>query len=304
MSVLLCLVVACSGSPTSAGDDGPVPTGIILAATPNGQEAGTYLIDIATGDLTQISDHGNPLSVAVEGRYSGASRFIYGRRTAPEPRDLMQLSLMRKDTAVLLAWPTPDLLAGAYDLSADERLLAIQTLNWPSARSQLSIVDLALGTWTPIIDNANRIDTIPLTSIRWSPDGTRLYAVTDLWPDRSELVRIDLSTQQFRTLSPVVKIDYEASVDVSLDGQLLAFGDAQGRVSFRDRDGDEVTGYPAVPAGVSRPVFSPDGRFLAFQEFGPAPDGGISITLMRLSDGKRWPLKVNADFEVWLSDWI
>ncbi len=51
-----------------------------------------------------------------------------------------------------------------------------------------------------------------------------------------------------------------------------------------------------------RPTFSPDGRFLAYQELGP--EGEAGIVLMRLSDGKRWPLKMNADFVVWLSDWI
>lgn len=296
-------VLACTGSPTTGGEPEPTPTGTILVGTPNGSEAGTYLVDVETGAVTQIAAGGDPLSVAFSGGYSKLSGFVYGLRTQPEPRHIMRVSLAQRDTAILLEQSDQELLVGTFDLNSGETSLAIQTLHWPTGKARLSSVNLDIGAWTPIVDADSRIDALPLTSIKWSPDGTTLYAVTELFPDRSELVRIDLATQLFRVISPMTPISAPLSVDVSPDGGVLAHADGAGRTTFRDTDGNPLQGYPELPLRTLRPTFSPDGKFMAYQMLLDGIGEG-PIILMRLSDGKRWPLKINATFTVWLSDWI
>lgn len=292
-------IVGCSNSPTSGGDHGPVPTGTILVGTPNGVERGAYLVDLATGGLEQIVSGISPFSIAFQGGYSAARNSVYGLSVADTQR-IVELNLASRavDTVLMVpdrAW------TGAYDISADGRTLAIQTA---TLVVRLWTVDIGSGVWTQLVDHVGRIDTIPLASIRWSPDGKHLFVITEVFPDRSELVRVDLDTERFAVISPVTPItNATPSLDVSADAQLISHGDGDGNVIFRDADGVMVSGLPNIPGRVSRPRFSPDSRFLAYQEVLPL-DHVIKIFMVRLSDGKRWELKMDADFEVWLVDWI
>lgn len=297
--VLISSALACTGSPTHGGEPEPTPTGTILVGTPNGPEAGTYLVDIVTGSVTTVDAGSPPLSVAWQGGYSKARDVIYGTSVSA-PLDILTLPLGGGTPSTLLAIPA-SASPGAYDISVDGQRLAIQIA---ASTVQLWSVDLGTGTWTRHRDQVAGIDTIPLSRLRWSPDGHHLFALIDLFPVRSELVRIDLQTDEFQVISPATPVRIVTSVDVSPDGRTVAHGDGMAHIIFRNPDGDPLPGFPEIPGTVSRPTFSPDGKFIAFQEFDPEQDYRISIILMRLSDGKRWPLKVNAEFEVWLSDWI
>lgn len=291
---------ACSGTPTGGGEPQPTPVGTILAGSPNSPENGTYLIDIATGTATRVATGQDPLSVAFQGGYSAADRIVYGVSTLPPPDRIMAISMESGDTSVVIEMSDADSFIGAFHLSPDGRSLAIQTQYWPTGKVRLSTVDLATRTWTPIVDAVGGLDTIPLASIRWSPDGRTVYAVTDLFPDRSELIKIDLATQHFTIISPTTKVN--GSLDVSPDGQLIAHADGDGRITLRNPEGHPVSGLPEIASRAIRPAFSPDGKFLSYQAL--ASDGPRETILMRLSDGKRWPLKIEGDLNLWLSDWF
>src|SRR5690606_2622832 len=120
------------------------------------------------------------------------------------------------------------------------------------------------------------------------------------WPDPTGMFRIDLATQRFHEISPPTPITVEPWVAISPDGNKVAHA-VDGSISFKDTNGALLSGLPEMPDRTSRPVFSPDGKFLAYQEY---VDQTIRIMMVRLSDGRLWELDVDADFEVWLVDWI
>lgn len=300
--LILAGTVACTGTPTGGGEPELTPAGTILAGSPNDPENGTYLIDVVTGAVTRIADRGDPLSVAFQGGYSTSGGFVYGRRSQPAPRNFMKVEVASGSASTLLEVPDPDMLVGAYDLSADGGRLVLQTQDAQTGGIRVSTVDLATRTWTQISDAVGRLDTIPLGSIKWSLDGKNLYAVTEVYPDRSELIKINVATSRFEIISPTTRDRAPLWLDISPDDQVLAHGDGTFKITFRDRDGTPLQGYPEIQPGVSRPTFSPDGKFLAVQTF--SATGEDDIVLMRLSDGKRWPLKIEGDLTLWLSDWF
>lgn len=294
-------LASCSGAPTGGGDPEPMPTGTILAGTPNGVQRGTYLIDIASGAVTQIAQAGEPLSVAWQGGYSAARGSVIGTRAYPLPNRVRAIELASGDTTTLFEAPSIDDLTGAYAVSPSGSRLAIQTQHWPTGEITLSLIDLTTGSRTPIRDLVGGIDELPLRTIDWTPDESALFVTTDVYPDRSEVVRIDLGTQEFRIVSPTTVVD--GDLDVSPDGRVVAHKDGSGRIILRGPDGVPLPQYPEIPGLVMRPTFSPDGKFLAYQELS-IESGEGDIILMRLSDGKRWTLKIQADVRPWLSDWF
>lgn len=302
LTAVTAILVACQGTPTGSGTAELLPEGRILAASPNNPENGSYLIDVETGAVTRIASLQNPFTVAFQGGYSAASNLIYGVRVDSTTDLVTGVSLTSGDTLLLAVMPDNGHLLGTVRLSPDGRTLAVQIWQWRIDKIELVTIDLATGTWTRIVDQATGIDAIPLTSLRWAPDGRFLYTLTEVFPDRSELVRIDLATNEFEILSPTTQINWSLWIDLSPDGKTVAHGDGSGRILFRNTDGEELDGYPEVLPPVMRPTWSPDGKFLAYQELGPEGEG--AIILMRLSDGKRWPLQIEGDLNLWLADWI
>src|SRR5690606_15426408 len=163
---------------------------------------------------------------------------------------------------------------GAYHLSPDGRIMAVQTA---TLVVQLWTVDLESGIWTQRIDAAAALDTIPLTGIRWSPDGQQLFAVTEVYPHPSTLMRIDLADDHFEVISPAAPINISPWLDVSPDGRVIAHGESSGSLTLRDTNGMVLTEYPETLGFIGRPIFSADGKFLAYQEHSGAPNFTITI---------------------------
>src|SRR5690606_35942532 len=74
----LVLAAACTGTPTGGGDPSATPTGSILVATPNGDEAGIYLVNVVTGRTTRIDVGAVPFTVSWQGGYSPHRNVVYG----------------------------------------------------------------------------------------------------------------------------------------------------------------------------------------------------------------------------------
>lgn len=293
---------ACTGVPTGGNDPEPTPTGTILAGSPNEPEDGSYLINVETGSVKRIATGQNPFTVAFQGGYSEPERFVYGIRADSATNRVVAVSLVSGDTLLLAAMPDEDHLLGAIRLSPDGQTLAAQIWQWRIDKIELVLIDLATGTWTRLVDQVTGIDALPLASLAWSPDGRHLYVLTEVFPDRSELVQVSLGSGLFEIISPTTPINGPLWLDISPDGQTIAHGHGDGEIVFRNADGGELIGLPELMPRVGRPVWSPDGEFIAYQELGSG--GERAIVLMRLSDGKRWPLEIEGDLNLWLSDWI
>jgi Tol biopolymer transport system component len=296
------IAAGCTGSPTGGGEPELLPTGTILAGSPNNPEYGSYLIDVETGTVTQIATRQNPFLVALQGGYSSRDDLVYGVRADSATGRVVAVSLTTGDTTLLAEMPDDGHLLGAVRLSPDGRTLAMQVWQWRIDKIETVLIDLATGTWNRLVDQATGIDAIPLDSFRWAPDGRFLYALTEVFPDRSELVRIDPTTAQFEIISPTTPITGPLWIDLSPDGKTVAHGDGSAAILYRDADGELLGGFPEVQPRVMRPTWSPDGKFLAYQELGSEGEG--AIILMRLSDGKRWPLEIEGGLRLWLADWF
>jgi Tol biopolymer transport system component len=189
---------------------------------------------------------------------------------------------------------------GSYDLSPDGRKLAIQTGGIGGIR--LWQVDLVSGNWERWIDAASGLDAVPLTGLKWTPDAKYVYALTEVYPaGTSELVRLSATTDESEILSASTDISIVPWLDIASDGARLAHGQGDARLVFRDPSGKIIESLPTAGPTIGRPVLSPDGRFVAFMTLGSE---ARSIEIMRLSDGSRWPLQIQEDFELWPVDWF
>jgi Tol biopolymer transport system component len=275
----------------------------MLVSTPNHPGYGTYLVDVESGAITKIANAQNPLSVAFDGGYSEGGQLVYGTSAMWLPQRINAISLVTGDTLLLATAPAPGTWLGPFRLSPDGSSLAAQLADGHGLH--VVLMNIATGVMTPIVDRANAMDTLQFGSLRWTPDGRWLYGVTAVYEEnRTELIRIELATDRFTVISPTTGYDWGAWLDLSPDGRILAHGDGDGNVHFRDRNGGLLRGFPDIGPRATKPIWSPDGKFLAYQQFGPPPSHELTIMIMRLSDGTRWPLEIDADFEVWLSDWI
>jgi len=295
----LALLAAC-GTPTAGTPSAPTPTGTLLFSAPNGDERGAYLINAATGAVTKIATRLEPIDVLLSGGYGGSANFVYGTVNS-RPRRIARINLANAAVDTILTMRSDGSL-GAYDLSRDGRTMAIQTGEAEGVR--LWTVDLASGTWTQRVDAVSRLDSIPLTGLRWTPDGAYLYALTEEFPPgQSRLIRLRVSDDHFEILTPATPISAISPwLNISDDGRRLAVGSPDGRLVFRDLLGNELSNLPTAGPLIGRPVFSPDGQFVVLMAY--SSPGESRIEVIRLVDGVRFPLPIQANYELWVVDWF
>lgn len=306
---LLCsllAVVAC-GSPTDGTPPPHAPTGTLLVHTPNGAQRGTYLVDVTNGATTQIVEGLRPLSFPGTGGFTAVDHSVFGL-AAPSADGMTRIGRLNLTTKVfdtLMEIPQ-GMWLGGHDLSPDAQALVLQTGGGGGVR--LWTVDLASGTWTQRIDPLQRLDTVPLTSLKWTPNGRHVYALTEVYPHAvTELIRFTVATDEFEVLTPRTGYGIVPGLDVSPDGLRIVHTDGEGRLVFRDLLGNPLPGLPSAgpQPKVNQPIFSPDGNFVAFTTH-VGPGVRTTIEILRLSDGTRWPLQLQADFEFGIAtvDWF
>jgi len=171
----------------------------------------------------------------------------------------------------------------APHLSPDGLRLA---LHGPAANDQVVVLDLARGTVARVTD-ASTNNILPI----WGPDGERIVFTTDR-SGREEIVSMPADGGEIDTLVPPRDVPQDA-YSWSPDGRLLAIN--VGVRSSRDiwvldtTSGGDAVPFLQTPFDEGDPVFSPDGRWVAYSsdESGvlevyarpyPGPGGKIQLS--------------------------
>lgn len=284
--LLVSVVLTGCSSPTEGNPPAPAPSGTILLQVNGGSESGTYLLDVTTGHRTKIAAIGEPLGVmSASGGYSAEGNFVYGT-TGRGPWGIGRLALATGIFDTLLMFPRGHFPA-VYDLSRDAQTLAVQVGEYGGLK--VYTVHLPTNSWTPHIDAAARVDSLQFGGLRWSQDEQHLYAVTEIFPDGgSQLVRLELRSDRFDILSAEPTFAYAPWLSVAPNGTQIAHGTGEGKVIFRNLSGLPLDQPIPIEPRISRPIYSPDGRFVAFTTYSPDYDSKIEV--MRLADGARLSL--------------
>lgn len=286
------IVAACS-SPTEANPPAPEPSGTMLLQVYNSPESGALLLDVATGTRTRIAAIGEPLGVlSSSGGYSAAGKFVYGT-TGRGPWGIGRLALETGIFDTLLMFPRGHFPA-VYELSRDAQTLAVQVGEYDGLK--VYTVHLPTNTWTPHIDAAARVDSLQFGGLRWSQDEQHLYAVTEVFPDGgSQLIRLELESDRFDVLFAEPTFAYAPWLSVAPSGNQIAHGTGEGQVVFRSPSGSALSQPAPIGPRTSRPIYSPDGKFVAFTTYSSDSQGQIEI--LRLADGARWTIAKSTSFE-------
>lgn len=230
---------------------------LLLRDTGGDEQYQVVMLDLADGSTTRISDG--------TGRAGSPTWSPDGARVA-----WVQTEPTGSGRKVFVASPdAPDDRRVVYEgdgawgivdwVGTEERLLLSR---YVSAReSTVHVLDLRKGRLTEV--NPSR-EPIAYRDLALSPDGTTLYAVSDLGEDRSRL----WSMRPEKKAKPVLlSEDVEAEVDdvvVSPDGQHVLFTtneDGRSGLHLRAIDGWTDVATPDLPPGVLYGAsFSDDGR--------------------------------------------
>ncbi len=296
------------GTPPTAGDQLDGASGSILLV---GQDAGSWVLDLASGDLGPLGG-GSPMdsehSVSPDGTLVAFTRY-------PDDGITAQVLLARIDGT-----DERVLAENGFGpvFSPDGSQVAFVDLDPFAGGGMLTVVDLAGDEQARIAPNAS--------APRWSPDGTRI-AFTTADPgtfmggdstEPSELQVIDADGSDLRTLADAA--NFSAPPAWSPDGTSIAFTgperggslDGATAIALVEVAGGDIRTLAEVDgASLSEPVWSPDGEQVAFTmlSFGFFSTGG-NVGTVRVDGGDVVEFDATADAfygsPVWSPDgrWI
>ena len=147
-------------------------------------------------------------------------------------------------------------------ISNDRRRVLLQ-LGLSNREDRLSLLDLASGRVTEL---GWSHEPARYEDARFSTDGSKVTAITNLGSDVRRLLEFDIATGKRTAISPKLKWDIEA-YDTAQDGAVVAYvinEDGYSRVHLLDRSSSRSQPVPNLPNGVLTGLkFSPDGAKLA-----------------------------------------
>ncbi len=192
--------------------------------------------------------------------------------------------------------------------SPDGRKLALDI--YDGKQRDIWVYDLARDTLTQLTFDSGD-DTLPI----WTPDGKRIVFGSErakrgtrnlYWVNADgtgEVTRLIDSPDDQRPMSwhPSGKF----LVFVASDGTTVAGGRASGDLMILPMDGDAALGWTpgtptaflATPAAEFGPMFSPDGRFIAY--FSNEAGGGTYDVYVRPFPGPGGPWRISTDYGTW-----
>ena len=152
---------------------------------------------------------------------------------------------------------------GVASISADSSKILLER-NISNRETKLSVLDVATGQAVELPWSSAK--PARYEDARFSTDGRKVTAITDLDSDVRRLIETDVTTGKRTAITPELKWDVE-SYDVTKDGSTVAFAvneDGFSRLSLLDRTTGRIAPVPGLPNGVLTGLkFSPDGSKLA-----------------------------------------
>lgn len=278
----LSVVVALACGESSTGPTEPAePTGMLLVHDPIGT---VHVVDLATGESREVSRDGEPIAWVSPGFDKGANVVIGGGNGFLKPSPgVRQLDLATGAVTTLVE----GVRASATSLAPDGKTLMFGGPGWRTLRFALYTIELG-STAEPEVRWVAP-ESAPHQSIgnlQWLPDQSGL--VGNLYELPSvQMVHINPATGVITPITEPSPTDMTRTLDVSPDGRTIAFNTNTGELRFITLSGGSAPGYPTGLRGLL-PVFSPDGRLLAWSRF---KDGSLDtdgIWFYRFSDGAMW----------------
>lgn len=290
------VATAACGGPVGPSEPA-MPTGTILATAPN---TNLWLIDAATGDTTPFThppDRLNPASTTL-----GPEGTLASGVNGSIPRSLRTVQTETGDVTHQLVLRN-DIVTYASRLSPDGKQLAFASVGWVAPGEHgVATVNLASGTaqerWRAPVQNPE----LGLSDLQWLPGGTELLAIAFTNGSTRWITRLDLASGTLRAVTAPVAVERIASMDISRDGQVIAYALEGDGIRFINLDGSPAAGFPTDLRGTF-PAFSPDGRLLAFSRSLDGTQLIDGIWFYRFSDGAMWRALPAGHYVTWVRDW-
>jgi dipeptidyl aminopeptidase/acylaminoacyl peptidase len=207
-----------------------------------------YLYDLATGDITLLTD-GKSRNTSARWSHRG-DRVAYGstKRTGSDV-DIWVVNASDPATARMVAqmegggWGVSDWSPDASHLLVLNEVSAAETYVW--------LVDVASGKKELLTPKAGA-DTVAYGNAQFATDGKGVYLTSDAGSEFQRLVYMDLASHKTTVLTPALQWDVE-EIDLSHDGRWLAFEANEDGISklhvLDTKTGQEVP-VPNLPVGV------------------------------------------------------
>jgi len=229
-----------------------------------------YLVEVDGGTITRVTDT-SALDLDPTWLPDG-SGIVYIQRADSEPTSIA--SLMAIDLEGDEITVVSSLSYEAFpDVSADG--LVVEACATASGFT-LCIRSLDMRRANTLFEEPSR-DWQPV----WSPDGAEVVYTSDA-SGSDDIWIIDFETGNRRQLTDLPS--KESDPTWSPDGTQIAFTtdrDGESEIWTMSADGGDAA---KLTAG-SKPHWSPDGAFIVFQGAPDLPDSGVSINMVKVSDG-------------------
>ncbi len=251
--------------PVGAADWDPKEgTFFLFTRDTGGNEFGQmYRLDVATGDVTLLSDGGRSQNGGWAWDRAGDRIAYSSTRRNGADRDLWVMDPRDPATDLLVVendgggWSVLDWSADGMKLLVGESLSVNKSRRW--------LVDVATGAKTRLDDDAD--GEVAWGGGTFTPDGRSIWTTTDKDSEIARLVRWTPATGAIEVMAADIPWEVE-EFDVSEDGKSLCFITNEAGVS-RARVLDTATGKHRLVAGLPEGVIAggewhADGRHLAF----------------------------------------
>lgn len=278
------VAIGCSSGPTlPPTDTGPTGTLLVEGSITVGPGGGLLTIRLSDTLITPIASdvYGFVSRLSPDGTTAYAFSF-------PTPQDVFRLVASRRpgEAVSLLEfqWPASTPVGLAVDGSG-ERIAFIEG-NYGQGLATVRLHRLGRVGWTDLLTYTGE-----LADLDWHRDGRRLVTTASArvtTPDVGRIAIIDVEAKTVTPITPPIERLLSGAV-FAPDGRSIVYSriNASGNVELASIgfDGGRATTLPAQLDGGS-PVFSPDGKYLAYCD--PVPVGNNRFRarfIRRLADG-------------------